>query len=142
MDTLTKNLCSLERNYYRLLLQKRSDPLKLTKLQILKKAIKNHHCKYRKHLVASTQPNYSAIVTPSQVEFFYERKSVEILPFHRQYDANKILDIWSRLGCSPQDAGRVYEACKSFVGLDWAQITLSPDRGSVLYRSKVIVDIF
>ena len=81
MDTLTKNLCSLERNYYRLLLQKRSDPLKLIKLQILKKAIKNHHCKHRKHLVASTQPNYSAIVTPRQIEFFYERKSVEILPF-------------------------------------------------------------
>lgn len=44
MDTPKKSLCSLERNYYELLLQKhnrrRSDQLRPIKLQILTKAIK------------------------------------------------------------------------------------------------------
>ena len=50
MDTPTKSLCSLMRNYDELLLQKynrrRSDQLRLIKLQILEKTIKKHHCKY------------------------------------------------------------------------------------------------
>ena len=54
MDTPKKRLCSLERNYYELLLQKhnrrRSDQLRPIKLQILARAVKNHHCKYHKVL--------------------------------------------------------------------------------------------
>lgn len=107
---------------------------------MIQKTLNNHFI--HMNLVASTNPNYSAIVNQSQIEFYYEGKSAAIISFHGQYDVSKVLDIWSRLGTSPQDARRIYEACKSLVGLDWAQATLSPDGRSVLYRSKVIGNIF
>lgn len=86
-------------------------------------------------VILSSNPNYSAIITPKQMKCCFNGEIAAVLTVNNLRDANKILNVWSQLNSSPQDAQRVYEVSRD---LDLTQITLAQDRGVILYRSKVI----
>ena len=92
--------------------------------------------------IVSNDPNYSAVITPKQMRCYFNGKSVAVLTVSSRHAASKILNIWSQLNISPQDAQRVYNVSRDFIGLDLKQITLEKNTGVIYYRSKVIGTIF